>query len=65
MEQQTQVQLGGAFPHVSAKIERGQRGGYGWTLGATVAREPGKSLDEALDEQMRSRFGGADLGQAA
>lgn len=58
---------GASGPSVSAKIERGQRGGYGWELRANVACAPGQTYDEAFadaigalqlaDMQMRRLFG--------
>jgi hypothetical protein len=44
-----QVQ-GASGPSVSAKIERGQRGGYAWELRANVAWQPGQAYDEAFAE---------------
>lgn len=58
---------GASGPSVSAKIERGQRGGYGWELRANVACAPGQDYDAAFaeaitalqtaDGQMRRLFG--------
>lgn len=75
---QTITTAGAAVPHVTAKVERGQRGGYGWTLGATVAQAPGQTVEQAFaaaldalvtaDGQMRRMFGTAadgDLKTAA
>ena len=67
MDQQTIQAQGTGFPGVSAKIERGQRGGYGWELRANVACAPGQDYDAAFadaigalqtgDGTMRRLFG--------
>ena len=60
MEQQTQVTTtGAAFPHITAKIEKGQRNTYAWTLSATVALAPGEDLDAAFDRAFDA-LGNAD-----
>jgi hypothetical protein len=52
---------------VRMKLERGQRGGYGWELSLSIHREDGQSFDEVLvraerliaqaDAALRRRFG--------
>ncbi len=49
-------------PELRVKVERGQRGGYGWEIGASA---PGHDVDTLLaiiretDEKLRERYGPA------
>jgi hypothetical protein len=74
VDEQGTIQIQGAgASSVTAKIERGQRGGYGWTLSALVAQQPGESTSEAFeraisalvvaDAQVRRCFGTAEGGE--
>lgn len=50
---------GESTPELRIKVERGQRGGYGWEIGASA---PGHDVDvllsvvEEADEKLRERF---------
>ncbi len=62
MEERTITQ-GEPQPELRVKLERGQRGGYGWEIAASC---PGHDVDSLLaviedaDRKLRERFGPTD-----